>query len=77
MFIAIVLICQAGVAELNNCFVSMAPYIFPTEEQCIDSIALAAASGKFTAMPENPTAQPFYPTDYVCYNWLEEKPNPS
>jgi hypothetical protein len=73
MFIALVLICQGGIAEINNCFVTLPPAFYHTEEACINAIAAAAQAGVFTTMPEDKSVEPFYPTDYSCFNWLNKE----
>ena len=73
MWMAIVLICEAGIKDPNYCFSSMADQFFNSEQECYDGILYGYELGLFTYPPITEGGQEWVPTDILCYSWLEEK----
>jgi hypothetical protein len=73
MWMAIVLICEGGIKEQGYCFTSMAEFTYSTIDECQDNILYAYDLGLFNYPAITEGGQEWVPTDFLCYNWLEEK----
>ena len=62
MWTALVLVCVTNLKDTDNCYSVMAPALFKTEIECVESIARALNAGIFKS-----SNMDF--VEYLCYDW--------